>query len=265
MHSTCSLQIPELAQPSGRGSRSGFGSGHTGCPGWRFTCSKAVCELSSSPEPLGYHAAVIDQVRSGSRYVFDLGDGRERPDPASRSQPDGVHGPSEVIDTSFAWTDGRFRCPDLASFVLYELHVGTFTAPGTFDAAIASLARLRDLGVTAIELMPLASFPGERNWGYDGTYPFAVQSSYGGAAGLQRFVNACHAHDLAVVLDVVFNHLGPEGNYLRDFGPYFTDQYRTPWGQALNFDGPGSDQVRAFFLASAVHVADRVPHRRSAA
>lgn len=203
-------------------------------------------------EASGYHAALVNDVRAGTRYLLEIGEHRSRPDPVSRSQPDGVHGPSEVIDTSFAWTDQSWRCPQLADLVIYELHVGAFTAEGTFDAAVSHLPRLRDLGVNAIELMPLAQFPGERNWGYDGAYPFAVQSSYGGAAGLQRFVNACHARGLAVVLDVVYNHFGPEGCYLRDFGPYFTNQYRTPWGEAVNFDGPGSDHVRAFFLANAL-------------
>ncbi|MGC8639634.1 MAG: malto-oligosyltrehalose trehalohydrolase [Isosphaeraceae bacterium] len=205
-----------------------------------------------NPEPHGYHAAVVEGVGHGDRYFLDIGNGRERPDPASRSQPDGVHGSSEIIDTAFPWTDQNWKCPELADFVIYELHVGTFTSEGTFDAAIGHLDRLRDLGASAIELMPLAQFPGTRNWGYDGVYPFAVQASYGGAAGLARFVDACHAQGLAVVLDVVYNHLGPEGNYLKDFAPYFTDQYRTPWGQAINFDGPGSDQVRAFFLANAL-------------
>lgn len=208
--------------------------------------------ITLAPEPGGYHAGVVEGLSPGDRYLLDLGDGRQRPDPASRSQPEGVHGASEVIDTAFSWTDQGWRCPELADYVLYELHVGTFTPEGTFDAAVAHLDRLRDLGVNAIELMPLAQFPGARNWGYDGVFPFAVQSSYGGPAGLQRFVDACHARGLAVVLDEVYNHLGPEGNYLRDFGPYFTDQYRTPWGQALNFDGSGSDQVRAFFLANAL-------------
>ena len=204
------------------------------------------------PEPRGYHSALVEGVDPGDRYLFEIGHDRERPDPASRSQPEGVHGPSEMVDTTFAWSDEAWNCPELADFVIYELHIGTFTPEGTFEAAIAHLGRLRDLGITAVELMPVAQFPGTRNWGYDGVYPFAVQASYGGAAGLQRFVDTCHARGLAVVLDVVYNHLGPEGNYLRDFGPYFTDGYRTPWGDAINFDGPGSDQVRAFFLANAL-------------
>src|SRR5262249_38603477 len=153
----------------------------------------------------------------------------DRPDPASRSQPEGVHGPSELIDPRFDWQEQNWRGIDLADLILYELHVGTFTPPGTFDGVIGQLDRLLDLGINAIEIMPVAQFPGRRNWGYDGVYPFAVQSSYGGAAGLKRLVDAAHQRGVAVVLDVVYNHLGPEGNYFRQFGPYFTDQYRTPW------------------------------------
>lgn len=208
--------------------------------------------VALEPETNGYHAAVVSEVRAGERYRFRLDGDRLRPDPASRSQPEGVHGPSEVVSPEFAWTDEAWTGLELADYVLYELHVGTFTSEGTFEAAIRELDRLVGLGVTAIEIMPVAQFPGERNWGYDGVYPFAVQSSYGGVSGLKALVNACHARRLAVVLDVVYNHLGPEGNYLRDFGPYFTDQYKTPWGEAVNFDGPGSDPVRAYFLANAL-------------
>jgi maltooligosyltrehalose trehalohydrolase len=136
--------------------------------------------------------------------------------------------------------------------VLYELHVGTFTAQGTFDAIVPHLDELKDLGITAIEIMPVAQFPGERNWGYDGVYPCAVQNSYGGPEGLKRLIDACHQRGLAVILDVVYNHLGPEGNYLHDFGPYFSDRYRTPWGSAINFDGPDSDEVRRFFIENAL-------------
>jgi maltooligosyltrehalose trehalohydrolase len=208
--------------------------------------------IALDPEPRGYHSALVEGIEAGDRYLFDIGNNRERPDPASRSQPDGVHGPSAVVDSRLVWSDAAWRCAELAEWVIYELHVGTFTDPGTFEAAIVQLDRLRDLGVTAVELMPVAQFSGGRNWGYDGVYPFAVQASYGGAAELQRFVDRCHARGLAVVLDVVYNHFGPEGNYFRDFGPYFTDQYRTPWGEALNFDGPGSDHVRSFFIANAL-------------
>jgi maltooligosyltrehalose trehalohydrolase len=141
----------------------------------------------------------------------------------------------------------------LPHYILYELHVGTFTSQGTFEAIIPHLAWLKELGITAIELMPVAQFPGERNWGYDGVAPFAVQDSYGGQLGLKKLVNACHQAGIAVVLDVVYNHLGAEGNYLSDYGPYFTDRYQTPWGSAVNFDGPGSDQVRRYFIENAVY------------
>lgn len=201
----------------------------------------------------GYHRLTVDGVEPGMLYLYQPDGGDERPDPASRSQPQGVHGPSEVIDPVFAWTDDRWAGIPLSSYIFYELHVGTFTPEGTFDAIIPHLEALTALGVTAIELMPVAQFPGVRNWGYDGVNLFAVQNSYGGAAGLKRLVNACHAHGLAVVLDVVYNHLGPEGNYLSDFGPYFTERYHTPWGAGLNFDGTHSDHVRRFFIENALH------------
>jgi maltooligosyltrehalose trehalohydrolase len=208
--------------------------------------------LRLQPEPAGrYHCALIDNVPPGSRYLLRVNGGEERPDPASRHQPDGVHGPSAVVDPTFAWTDDDWVNPPLAEYVLYELHVGAFTPAGTFDAAIERLDELKDLGITAVEIMPVAQFPGTRNWGYDGAHPFAVQESYGGPAGLRRFVNAAHDRGLAVVLDVVYNHLGPEGNYLSQFGPYFTDCYKTPWGWAVNFDGPDSDGVREYFVENA--------------
>ena len=198
----------------------------------------------------GYHVGEA-AARAGDRYRFVVSDAAF-PDPASRWQPDGVHGPSACVNPDdFAWTDGGWRGVALRELILYELHTGTFTPEGTFDAAAAEVARLSSLGVTAIELMPVAQFPGTRNWGYDGVDPWAVQNSYGGPDGLRRFVDACHAEGLAVVLDVVYNHVGPEGNYLRAFGPYFSDRYRTPWGEGLNFDGPGSDEVRAYFLGNA--------------
>jgi maltooligosyltrehalose trehalohydrolase len=198
----------------------------------------------------GYHHGRL-AVRPGDLYRLRLDGGPLRPDPASRYQPLGVHGPSEIVAPAFGWTDGSWRGIALERLVFYELHVGTFTREGTFDAIVPHLAHLADLGVTAVELMPVAEFPGRRNWGYDGVAPFAVQSSYGGPQGLKRLVDACHGAGLAAVLDVVYNHLGPEGNYLREFGPYFTDRYRTPWGQAFNLDGPGSDEVRRFFLENA--------------
>jgi maltooligosyltrehalose trehalohydrolase len=203
--------------------------------------------------PRGYFSAVVDGVPPGARYRYRLDGARERPDPASRWQPEGVHGPSAVVDpAAFTWHDQDWPGRPLAEYIFYELHVGTFTPEGTFDAVIPRLEALADLGITAVELMPVAQFPGERNWGYDGVQPFAVQDSYGGPEGLRRLVDACHTRGLAVVLDVVYNHLGPEGNYLGDYGPYFTDAYRTPWGDAVNVDGPDSDEVRRYFIENAL-------------
>jgi maltooligosyltrehalose trehalohydrolase len=205
------------------------------------------------PVERGYYEAEVMDVEPGGLYFYRLDGEKERPDPASRSQPQDVHGPSQLVDPRFAWEDDGWTNPSLADHVVYELHVGTFTSEGTFDAVIPHLRRLSELGATAVELMPVAQFPGTRNWGYDGVYPFAVQRSYGGPDGLKRLVNACHKAGLAVILDVVYNHLGPEGNYLGDYGPYFTNRYRTPWGLAMNFDGPGSDEVRRFFVENAVY------------
>jgi maltooligosyltrehalose trehalohydrolase len=201
----------------------------------------------------GYHTAIVPGTPPGTRYFYRLDRKLERPDPASRFQPEGVHGPSAVVDPTYPWTDARWTGIPLRDYIIYELHVGTFTRAGTFRAVIEHLAELKDLGITAIELMPVAQFPGTRNWGYDGVQPFAVQNSYGGPDGLKGLVDACHAAGLAVILDVVYNHLGPEGNYLGDFAPYFTDRYRTPWGEAINFDGPDSDPVRHFFLQNAIY------------
>jgi len=201
----------------------------------------------------GYHHAVVDGIEPGSLYAYRLDEKTERPDPASRFQPQGVHGPSQVADPHLEWEDARWAGLPLPEYTIYELHVGTFTPEGSFEAIIPPLDELRELGITAIELMPIAQFPGTRNWGYDGAYPFAVQDSYGGPEGLKRLVNACHKLGMAVVLDVVYNHLGPEGNYVAEFGPYFSDSYKTAWGAALNFDGPHSDEVRRFFIENALY------------
>ncbi|MFA7403980.1 MAG: malto-oligosyltrehalose trehalohydrolase [Pelobacteraceae bacterium] len=207
-----------------------------------------------NPEGSGYFSGTIAGIGAGDRYRYLLDDTLERPDPASRSQPDGVHGPSQVVAPNrYQWHDNGWRGIPLEEYIIYELHVGTFTPAGTFDGVISRLDYLCELGITAVELMPVAQFPGERNWGYDGTYPFAPQNSYGGTDGLKRLVDACHSKGLAVIMDVVYNHLGPEGNYLHAFGPYFTDRYHTPWGDAVNFDGPGSDQVRHYFIANALY------------
>jgi maltooligosyltrehalose trehalohydrolase len=201
----------------------------------------------------GYHAGVVAGVEPGMCYVYCLDREKDRPDPASSFQPAGVHGPSQVVDPrAFQWSDASWRGLSLDDYIIYEIHVGTFTPEGSFDAIVSHLEDIRNLGITALELMPVAQFPGHRNWGYDGVYPFAVQNTYGGPERLKKLVNASHERGLAVVLDVVYNHFGPEGNYLRDFGPYFTSQYQSPWGQALNFDGPDSDEVIRYFTENAL-------------
>jgi maltooligosyltrehalose trehalohydrolase len=210
--------------------------------------------LTMAPLSRGYFRRTVENLEPGTRYFFQLDGAREVPDPASRFQPEGVHGPSEVVDLNqFHWTDQSWQGRTLERSIFYEIHVGTYTAQGTFDALIPHIPELVELGITTVELMPVAQFPGSRNWGYDGVYPFAPQNSYGGPEPLQRFVNAAHEQGLSVALDVVYNHLGPEGNYLNAYGPYFTDRYRTPWGQALNFDGAGSDEVRRFFIENALY------------
>ncbi|MBU1647794.1 MAG: malto-oligosyltrehalose trehalohydrolase [Proteobacteria bacterium] len=205
------------------------------------------------PEEKGYFSGFVPCMEAGTLYTFLLDNRLERPDPASRCQPQGVHGPSQVLDpSSHGWMDSDWHGRDLADFIIYEIHVGTFTADGTFAGVEHKLDYLCELGITAVELMPVAQFPGGRNWGYDGVYLYAVQTSYGGADGLKSLVDACHRQGIAVILDVVYNHLGPEGNYLHAFGPYFTDRYRTPWGDAVNFDGPGSDGVREYIVGNAL-------------
>lgn len=200
----------------------------------------------------GSFALEID-APEGTRYAYSLDGGDPLPDPGSRHQPDGVHGASAVVDPSWSgWTDTGWKGRDLGTSVIYELHVGTFTPEGTFDAAIAMLEHLAALGVTAVELMPVAEFTGERGWGYDGVDLYAAHHAYGGPRGLDRLVNACHAKGLAVIQDVVYNHLGPDGNYLERFGPYFTDRHQTPWGKAMNFDGPDSAPVRAYVIENAL-------------
>ena len=195
-------------------------------------------------------------ARAGDKYFYIVDQNKPVPDPASRLLPEGVHGPTEIVDPErFAWTktDAAWRGLPLRDYVIYELHIGTFTPEGTFDAAIGKLPYLKDLGVTVIEIMPVAAFPGARNWGYDGVSPYAVQASYGGPDGLKRLVDAAHAIGLGVMLDVVYNHLGNEGNYLRLFGPYFTGEHQTPWGEAINFDQPGCEGVRRYFVENALY------------
>jgi maltooligosyltrehalose trehalohydrolase len=201
----------------------------------------------------GYHSCRLRTIKPGSKYYYRLNGEQEYPDPASRFQPEGVQGPSQVISPDFPWEDNSWSGMLLEDYIVYELHVGCFTKEGTFQAILPLLAGLKDLGITALEIMPVAQFPGERNWGYDGVFPFAVQNSYGGPEGLKQLVNGCHKQGLAVILDVVYNHLGPEGNYFEKYGPYFTDRYKTPWGKAINFDGALSDEVRRYFIENAVY------------
>ena len=210
-------------------------------------------KLPLQKEAYGYWRAVTDRLKEGAAYKFVLDGEGEFPDPASLAQPAGVHGASAAIAIqNFSWTDADWRNIPLQEYLIYELHTGTFTPAGTFAAMEEKLDHLLDLGITAIEIMPVAQFPGNRNWGYDGVFPFAVQESYGGAKGLQHFVNQCHAKGLAVILDVVYNHLGPEGNYLGAYGPYFTEKYKTPWGGAINFDDAWCDGVRHYFIENAL-------------
>ncbi|HTV65367.1 MAG TPA: malto-oligosyltrehalose trehalohydrolase [Bryocella sp.] len=190
----------------------------------------------------------------GDRYCYLLDDGLAVPDPVSRFLPQGVNGPTEIVDpTAFRWSDSGWRGLDLRDYVIYELHIGTFTPEGTFDAAIGKLEYLKQLGVTVVEIMPVAAFPGQRDWGYDGVSLYAVQANYGGPNGLKRFVDTAHRVGLAVMLDVVYNHLGPEGNYLPKFGPYFTSSHKTPWGDAVNYDCAGCKHVRHYAIENALY------------
>ncbi|MFH0925369.1 MAG: malto-oligosyltrehalose trehalohydrolase [bacterium] len=210
--------------------------------------------LPMSKDEEGYWSVLVAEVYPGTRYFYRLDTGQDRPDPASYFQPEGVHLASAVVDqNSFHWEDNMWRGLPLEQMIIYEIHLGTFTSEGTFEPIIPRLDSLLELGVNTLEIMPVSQFPGERNWGYDGVYPFAVQNSYGGTEGLKRLVNICHKKGIAVILDVVYNHLGPEGNYTAEYAPYFTEKYRTPWGKAINFDDAYSDQVRNFFIQNALY------------
>ncbi|HEX4981453.1 MAG TPA: malto-oligosyltrehalose trehalohydrolase [Ilumatobacteraceae bacterium] len=201
----------------------------------------------------GWWSLRMDHAGPGTRYGFSLDGGTPRPDPRSASQPDGTDGLSELVDhTSFEWTDSAWRGVSHRGAVLYELHVGTFTPTGTFDAAIERIPHLVELGIDAIELLPVVEFSGTRGWGYDGVDLFAPHHVYGGPDGLKRLIDACHRHGIGVVLDVVYNHVGPAGNRLGEFGPYFSERHRTNWGDAVNVDGPGSDEVRRFVIDNAL-------------
>lgn len=209
--------------------------------------------LELTKDSNGYWVGEFDNVPPGSLYKYILDSEKELPDPASRSQPGGVHSWSKILKPdSFLWEDDNWTGMPLSEMIIYELHIGTFTAKGTFEAVVEKLDHLLDLGINAIEILPISQFPGDRNWGYDGVYPYAAQHSYGGPQGLKNMIDACHKKGIAVILDAVYNHMGPEGNYLAQFGPYFTEKYHTPWGAALNFDDKHSDEVRNFFLENAL-------------
>ena len=219
---------------------------------------EVVFKDSNSPvlmeqEEKGYWSITVDAIKPDSLYKFRLNGKKELPDPASRYQPKGVHEWSQVIDqTSYKWKDESWKGRCMKELIIYELHVGTFTKEGTFRGIQDKLDYLLDLGINAIEIMPISAFPGGRNWGYDGVYPYAVQESYGTSAALKELIDACHEKGIAVILDAVYNHMGPEGNYLAEYGPYFTEKYKTPWGKAINFDDAFSDHVRNFFLENAL-------------
>jgi maltooligosyltrehalose trehalohydrolase len=225
---------------------------------WAPACDRVALQADGQdPLPLtqkefGYWYLSTPKLRAGMPYRFMLND-EPVADVTSLYQPEGVHGASQTVDpANFSWTDDGWHNLPLNDYLLYELHTGTFTPEGNFSGIARQLDYLMQLGITAIELMPVAQFPGERNWGYDGVFPFAVQNSYGGPEGLQQLVNLCHQKGIAVVLDVVYNHMGPEGNYLTKYGPYFTAKYKTPWGDALNFDDAGCDAVRRYFIENAL-------------
>ena len=210
-------------------------------------------KIDLDQQAFGYWSARVPDAKPGDLYYYQLGDNEPRPDPASLAQPSGVHGPSEVIDLhGYRWNDRGWTGIPMGEMIIYELHVGTFTEEGTFMAIIDKLDYFRELGINTIEIMPVAQFPGDRNWGYDGVYPYAAQHSYGGALGLMQLVDACHQAGIAVILDVVYNHLGPEGNYLPTYGPYLTDKHHTPWGLAINMDDAYCDGVRHYFLQNAL-------------
>jgi maltooligosyltrehalose trehalohydrolase len=229
---------------------------------WAPTLKQVAVQITSPDKRLlpmqqsaaGYWQTTATDIPPGTLYTYQLEGKTDWPDPASKYQPQGVHCPSQVIDeNAFTWTDTDWKGVPLAEMIIYELHVGTFTQAGTFEAIIPQINQLKELGINAIEIMPVAQFPGERNWGYDGVYPYAVQNSYGGPEGFKKLINACHKQGISVILDVVFNHLGPEGNYLSQFAPYFTSKYGSIWGDPLNFDDEYSDEVRNYFIENALY------------
>ena len=210
--------------------------------------------LPMQKDEWGYFKVLAEDIEPGTLYFYKLSGKEDRPDPASHSQPKDVHGPSEVVDHSkMNWTDAGWSGIALEEMIIYELHVGTFTSEGTFEAIIPRLKELYEFGINAIELMPIAQFPGNRNWGYDGVFPYAAQHSYGGSEGLKKLVDAAHQQGIAIVLDVIYNHFGPEGNCMSDYGSYFTSSYQTAWGDAINFDKEYSYGVRNYFIENALY------------
>ncbi|MBW4678789.1 MAG: malto-oligosyltrehalose trehalohydrolase [Microcoleus vaginatus WJT46-NPBG5] len=229
---------------------------------WAPTVKEVAVKIVSPEEQVlpmekdesGYWKAKAQDINPEALYFYRLEETAERPDPASHFQPQDVHGPSSVVDHSnFSWNDTNWSGVPLEEMIIYELHVGTFTTEGTFEAIIPRLKELQEFGVNAIEIMPIAQFPGNRNWGYDGAYPYAVQNSYGGPEGLKKLVDAAHRQGISIILDVVYNHFGPEGNYTNEYGPYFTETYLTPWGCAMNFDDKHSEGVRNYFIENALY------------
>lgn len=239
-------------------------SGSTEFTVWAPLAAQVTLDVIDGPQGVvmekddaGFHRAVIGDVRDGDRYFYRVDGGPQRPDPAARFQPEGVHGPSQVVDPRFDWRDQDWRGRKRDELVIYELHIGAFTEAGTFAAAIDRIGELVELGITAIELMPVAASAGRWNWGYDGVAWFAPADAYGTPDDFRRLVDAAHAAGLAVFLDVVYNHVGPEGNYLNDFGPYLSTKHETVWGDAPNFDCPThGDDVRRFVIANAIHWLD---------
>jgi maltooligosyltrehalose trehalohydrolase len=210
--------------------------------------------LPMQKDEWGYFKVLAEDIEPGTLYFYKLSGKEDRPDPASHSQPKDVHGPSEVVDHSkMNWTDAGWSGIALEEMIIYELHVGTFTSEGTFEAIIPRLKELYEFGINAIELMPIAQFPGNRNWGYDGVFPYAAQHSYGGSEGLKKLVDAAHQQGIAIVLDVIYNHFGPEGNCMSEYGSYFTSSYQTAWGDAINFDKEYSYGVRNYFIENALY------------
>jgi len=210
--------------------------------------------IEMTKDEWGYFSIQLSGLPADARYYYSPDNSKDLPDPVSHFQPLGVFGPSQVVDhSSFQWNDQNWHGLPFDDLIFYEVHVGTFSDEGTFEAIISRLDDLKEIGINTIELMPIAQFSGSRNWGYDGVFPFAVQNSYGGPDGLKKLVDACHQREIAVFLDVVYNHVGPEGNVLHEFAPYFTDRYKTPWGNAINFDDAYADGVREYIVSNLLY------------